>query len=65
MKPRNQPDTVSNARAARFTFLEAAAVPYRFAAQEVVFQPTGLRDLEGVLSLTEDHRTVRTRRHER
>ena len=60
VKPRNPPDTVGNAEVAQFTVLQVTAGPKRPAAQEVVFQPTGLRDLEGVPSLTEVHRAVRT-----
>ena len=58
--PRNPPDTVGNARAAQFTILQVTAGPTKLAAQEVDFQPTGLRDLEGVLSLTDAHKAVRT-----
>ena len=50
-KAANPPDTVGNAKAARVTVLQAAVGSKRLAAQEVVFQPTGLRDLEGA-SLT-------------
>ena len=58
MKPRNPPDTVGNAEVAQFTVLQVTAGPKRPAAQEVVFRPTGLRDLEGAPSLTEAHRAV-------
>ena len=51
MKLRNPPDTVGSAGATQFTVLQVTAHPKRPAAQEVVFQPTGLRDLEGVPSL--------------
>ena len=59
VKLRNPPDTVGSAGASLFTVLQVTAGPKRLAAQEVVFQPTGLRDLEGVPSLAVAHRTVR------
>ena len=62
MKSRNPLDTVGNARAARFTVLQATAGSKGFAAQEVVFQPTGLRDLEGVPSLAVSRRRQSERR---
>ena len=52
-------------RSDSFTVLQVTAGPKRLAAQEVVFQPTGLRDLEGAPSLTEAHRAVKTWKHER
>ena len=55
VKPRNPPDTVGNAEVAQFTVLHLTAGPKRLAVQEVVFQRTGLRDLEGAPSLTEAH----------
>ena len=47
VESRNPLATVGNAGAARVTILQVTAGPKRFAAQEVVFQPTGLRDLKG------------------
>ena len=50
--------------------VELACVAQRYrtsggpAAQEAVFQPTGLRDFEGSPSLTEAHRPVRNWKHE-
>ena len=51
-----------SARATQFTVLQVTAGPKWLAALEVVFQPTGLRDLEGVLSLAVSQRGQPERR---
>ena len=53
---------MGSAGATQFTVLQGTAGPKRPAAQEVVFQPTGLRDLEGVPSLPVSRRGQSERR---
>ena len=53
---------MGSARATQFTVLQVTAGPKWLAALEVVFQPTGLRDLEGVLSLAVSQRGQPERR---
>ena len=53
---------MGSAGATQFTVLQVTAGPKRPAAQEVVFQPTGLRDFEGVPSLTVSRRGQSERR---
>ena len=56
---------MGSAGATLFTVLQMTAGPKRLAAQEVVFQPTGLRDLEGVPSLAVSRRGQSERRSRR
>ena len=53
---------MGSARATQFTVLQVTAGPKWLAALKVVFQPTGLRDLEGVLSLAVSRRGQPERR---
>ena len=55
----NPPDTVGNAERPKSRVFRRLQAQRGLLRQKVVFQPTGLRDLKGVLSLTEDHRAVR------
>ena len=53
---------MGSAGATQFTVLQVTAGPKRIAAQEVVFQSTGLRDLVGVPSLAVSRRGQSERR---
>ena len=55
-KSRNSTDTLGDARATRSRLSRRLQIKKAFVAQEVVFKPIGLRDLEGELSLSASQR---------